>query len=120
MSTLVGLRHVTRYDYDRPVQLGPHLIRLRPAAHGRARIARYALDVAPAQHVLNWQHDPHGNWLARVVFPEKTKEFSVTVDLVAEREATNPFDFLLEPYAATWPFALPCDVREDVGRRATP
>jgi transglutaminase-like putative cysteine protease len=114
MSILVGLRHVTRYEYDRPVSLGPQLVRLRPAPHCRTRISSYALGVTPTRHFVNWQQDPFGNWLARFVFREKTPMFSCTVDLLAEVSAVNPFDFFLEPFAETWPFAFPADLREDL------
>ena len=51
MSILVGLYHATRYTYDRPVGLGPQVVRLRPAPHCRTRIASYALTVKPARTV---------------------------------------------------------------------
>lgn len=104
MSIHVALKHVTRYKYDRPVNLGPQVVRLRPAPHCRTPILSYSLTIEPAKHFINWQQDPFANYLARLVFPEKTTEFTVTVDLVAEMAVYNPFDFFLEPHAQTVPF----------------
>ena len=120
MSILVGLHHATRYTYDRAVALGPQIVRLRPAPHCRTRIRSYSLTVTPAQHFVNWQQDPHGNWLARFVFPEKSKELSITVDLIADMEVINPFDFFIEPHAEKWPFSFPPELHEDLAAFVTP
>ena len=104
MSIHVALNHVTHYRYDRPVQLGPQVVRLRPAPHSRTRILSYSMRVLPGDHFVNWQQDPQSNYLARLVFPEKTTEFRIEVDVVAEMSVLNPFDFFLEPQAEKVPF----------------
>ncbi|MDB5048813.1 MAG: dehydrogenase [Fibrobacteres bacterium] len=114
MSIRVSLRHVTAYKYDRPVTLSPQLIRLRPAAHCRTRIEAYTLKVKPAGHFLNWQQDPFGNFMARVVFPEPQREFEVEVGLVADMTVINPFDFFVEPEADKFPFTYAPSLRESL------
>ncbi|TWA70542.1 uncharacterized protein (DUF2126 family) [Azospirillum baldaniorum] len=105
MAIHVALNHKTVYRYDRLVNLGPQIVRLRPAPHCRTPILSYSLRVTPKHHFLNWQQDPQSNYQARFVFPEKTREFVIEVDLVAEIAAINPFDFFLEEKAQTIPFA---------------
>src|SRR3954452_18259217 len=104
MPIRVALSHRTEYLYPNPVTLSPQVVRLRPAPHCRTPILSYSLKVAPSTHFINWQQDPHSNYLARLVFPDKTRELTVSVDLVAEMAVFNPFDFFLEPAAEIFPF----------------
>ena len=114
MSIHVALKHVTRYRYDRLVGLSPQIVRLRPAPHCRSNILSYSLRVEPAEHFINWQQDPFANYLARLVFPEKTEVFEVTVDLVAEMAVYNPFDFFLEDHAQQFPFDYEASQKEEL------
>ena len=105
MSIHVALHHKTHYQYDRLVNLGPQVVRLRPAPHSRTRILSYSLRITPEKHFINWVQDPQSNYAARLVFEEPTRELCVEVDLVAEMSVLNPFDFFLEPEAEKFPFA---------------
>ena len=114
MTIRVALNHQTLYRFDRAVNLWPHEIRLRPAAHSRTPIMSYSLNVEPAGHFLNWQQDPFGNWVARLVFPEKAKSLKITVDLVADMTVINPFDFFMDETAENYPFEYPDGLKREL------
>lgn len=114
MSIHAALHHVTHYTYDRLVNLGPQVVRLRPAPHCRSKVLSYSLKIEPTTHFENWQQDPFSNYQARLVFPEKTNEFKVTVDLVVEMAVYNPFDFFLEPDAEEFPFTYKPDLKQEL------
>ena len=118
ISTIVSIRlaieHRTVYRYERPARLGPHVVRLRPAPHCRTPILAYSLRVTPEEHFVNWQQDPFGNHLARFVFPERTRELTVTVGLVADMTVINPFDFFVDEDARRWPLHYDASLAHDL------
>jgi uncharacterized protein (DUF2126 family)/transglutaminase-like putative cysteine protease len=114
MSIHAELTHVTSYRYAKPVMLGPQVVRLRPAAHGRTRILNYTMKVSPEKHFINWQQDPQGNFQARLVFTEKTDHFKVEVALTADMSSINPFDFFIEDSAKEFPFKYDTILRHEL------
>jgi uncharacterized protein (DUF2126 family)/transglutaminase-like putative cysteine protease len=120
MAILAAVYHRTHYKYDRPVTLAPQIIRLKPAPHSRTKVPSHSLKVSPANHFVNVQQDPYGNFLARYVFPDPVTELKIEVDLVADMTVYNPFDFFVEPSAETWPFNYPDELSEDLSIYRTP
>ncbi|CDZ38378.1 Putative transglutaminase/cysteine protease [Neorhizobium galegae bv. officinalis] len=114
MSIKASVYHLTHYMYDKPVRLGPQIIRLKPAAHSRTKVLSHSLKVTPSNHFVNLQQDPYGNYLARFVFPDPVTEFKIEVDLVADMTVYNPFDFFVEEEAMKWPFSYPPELVEDL------
>ena len=106
MPPRFALTHESHYRYARPIRLGPHLIRLHPAPHGRTPILSYAMTILPRPARLDWFYDPAGNRSARALFDGMTREMRVTVTLEAMLTPINPFDFLLDASAMQWPFML--------------
>ena len=114
MSIQVALHHSTSYTFDRTVRLWPHVVRLRPAPHCRTPILAYSLSVTPSNHFVNWQQDPFGNHVARLVFPEPARQLTVTVDLVADLVTIYPFDFFVEESVARYPFAYDAALAQEL------
>lgn len=115
MTLRVALNHSTHYQFDRPVTLSPHFIRLKPSPHSRVVPDAYSLHIDGGPHFINWQQDPFGNHTARVVFPDKVTELKVSVELILPMVVINPFDFFLENYAEQFPFSYPPALKKDLG-----
>ncbi|HXL61893.1 MAG TPA: transglutaminase family protein, partial [Mycobacterium sp.] len=114
MGIKVALEHRTSYTFDRLVEVHPHVVRLRPAPHSRTPIEAYSLQVEPADHFINWQQDAFGNFLARLVFPNRARSLTITVGLIADMKVINPFDFFIEDWAEHIPFEYPKALAEDL------
>ncbi|MBN8821533.1 MULTISPECIES: transglutaminase family protein [unclassified Spirosoma] len=104
MAIRVELIHQTLYQYNRPAFLSPQLIRLKPAAHSRTVIESYQLTIEPANHVVHEMQEPFGNFVTRVDFTGSVTSMTIRIQLIANLEPINPFDFFIDGYASSFPF----------------
>lgn len=111
----IAIHHHTHYEYDRPVLLSTHFLRLKPAAHTRTPIESYTLQIHPQTYLIHWQQDPFGNFVARIDFEEFMKEVSIEVAIVADISRINPFDFFIDTYAQYFPFQYEAQLKKDLG-----
>nr|WP_241910434.1 transglutaminase family protein [Tamlana carrageenivorans] len=114
MALKIVISHKTKYKYDRKVSLSPHIFRLRPAPHSRTPIESYSIKIKPEEQFFNWQQDPFGNYVARLVFPEKTDELSIDVEIIADLKTINPFDFFIEESAEEYPFEYSDTIKKEL------
>ena len=114
MALKIVISHKTVYKYDRAVSLSPHIFRLRPAPHSRTPIESYSIKIKPENQFLNWQQDPFGNYMARLIFPDKTTELSVDVEIIADLKTINPFDFFVEESAEEYPFEYTETIKKEL------
>ncbi|WP_298496120.1 DUF2126 domain-containing protein [uncultured Algibacter sp.] len=114
MALKIVISHKTKYKYDRPVSLSPHIFRLRPAPHSRTPIEAYSIKITPENQFFNWQQDPFGNYMARLIFPDKTTELTIDVEIIADLKTINPFDFFIEEYAEEYPFVYKEETKKEL------
>ncbi|GAB4024645.1 transglutaminase family protein [Spirosoma koreense] len=114
MAIRIQLTHQTRYQYDRAVFLSSQLIRLKPAAHSQVSIESYALTIRPDQHTLHWHQDPFGNYVARVDFSASVESMAIDVAMNLGIETVNPFDFLIDTYAESYPFTYSTSLQKEL------
>lgn len=96
--------HLTRYEYDREVGFGPHILYLRPRESAGQRLLFHRLSVQP-EAKLGHIRDPHDNNYASAHFWERADSLNIRSEFEVERLLANPFDFILKPYAVPFPFA---------------
>jgi uncharacterized protein (DUF2126 family)/transglutaminase-like putative cysteine protease len=104
VTTRIAITHRIDRSFSKTIELATHWVRLRPAPEAPARITAYSLQLEPLPHFVNWLRDPFENHIARLDLPEPLPYLNLAVEILAELEPKNPFDFLVEPYAAKHPF----------------
>lgn len=105
---LYQISHTTTYTYSQPVILQPHVIRLRPQSNGWQTLKQFSLQVTPAPSSQSELTDLDGNSFTKVWFPtEFTNSLTIQVLSQTATHQSNPFNYLLEPWALSFPIDYP-------------
>ena len=95
--------HLTRYEYAREVSYSPHLLYMRPRDSDQLRVNHFKFNISPEAKIV-WTRDYSENLLAWAHFWERSPTLSIRSEFEVETLESNPFDFILKPYAFTAPF----------------
>jgi transglutaminase-like putative cysteine protease len=95
--------HKTQYNFNAPVHLQTHTLRLRPREGHELRIESSILNIFPSP-VLRWYRDVEGNSVARAEFSGLTSLLTVQSEIIIQQYDQAPHDFLVAEYAIDYPF----------------
>ncbi|NJK54716.1 MAG: hypothetical protein HC939_01475 [Pleurocapsa sp. SU_5_0] len=104
---LYQISHQTTYSFSQPVVLKPHLLRLRPRSDRFNQLQSFSLSVLPLAQGSSDFIDLDGNNLIKLWFAQPTEKLSIQTLARVETSCSNPFIYLLEPWAITLPFDYP-------------
>ncbi len=103
MALHLRIDHRTRYDYDRPVGLSPHFVRLFARTEPGRLVQKISFATNPAATV-QYRRDLFDNPFARCYYPDREPSLFFDFALEIELHEQNPFGFLLDYDAANYPF----------------
>ena len=96
MSIKVALEHRTTYRFDRPISIGPHVIRLRPAPHTRTPIESYSLHHLPGRPLRQLAAGPVRQLSGPGGLPQQGQRARHHGRPGRRLGVINPFDFFIE------------------------
>lgn len=101
------VEHLTRYNYNEPVALGPQTLRLRPRLDGRTRELGFALVVDPAPALRLEALDAEGNRVTRLWFEGETRRFEIVSRFTVETGPPGTAPLLIDTRYADLPLDYP-------------
>jgi transglutaminase-like putative cysteine protease len=104
------VHHETRYRYDAPVALGPHVVRLRPRDDAAQRLVHHTLAIDPQPTMASGASDAEGNVVTHAWFGGTTDALTVASAFEVETTRANPFDYLPDESFATLPVRYPVEL----------
>ena len=94
--------------------LKPHLLRLIPRCDRFVRLRNFSLLVQPQSQGRSDFIDLDGNNLIKLWFDNPTEQLNIQIVSEVETTNSNPFNYLLEPWAITVPFNYPQSLYDQI------
>jgi transglutaminase-like putative cysteine protease len=102
--TVFVVRHVTKYQYKRPVRLGEHRLMFRPRDSFDQRLLHSELTISPEPARVRWIHDVFGNCVTLFDFDTSSAYIDVESVIRLDHAPENAPDFQIEEHAKLHPF----------------
>jgi transglutaminase-like putative cysteine protease len=99
--------HKTIYSYNQPVILKPHVLRLYPRADAGQKLLDFSLFIEPKPQNISHVTDLDGNYCLHLWFTQPAEKLTIEVTSAIETLQSNPFNYLLEPWALKLPIDYP-------------
>jgi transglutaminase-like putative cysteine protease len=112
--TIFSVRHVTTYDYRRPVRFGVHHLMFRPRDSYDQRLLRSNLVVEPEPSGVRWIHDVFGNCVAQVAISCAAERLFFETRILLDHTPQALPDLQTETNALTYPFDYGPDEAADL------
>ena len=112
--TIFTVRHVTTYDYRRPVRFGGHRLMFRPRDSADQRLIHAGLRVTPEPRGVRWIHDVFGNCVTLVDIDGRAPALRFESLIRLEHTPQDGPEFLIDEAALTYPFAYPAEEAADL------
>lgn len=117
--TVFTVRHVTRYDYRRPVRFGEHRLMFRPRDSADQRLIHAGLRVTPAPAAVRWIHDVFGNCVTLVDFGGPAPELRFETLIRLEHTPQGGQEPETDAGALSFPFAYGAEEAADLAPTMT-
>src|SRR5215471_3495786 len=105
--------HETEYQYQQPVKFGPHRALMRPREGHDLHIARASVSIVPTATV-RWLRDTYDNSIAIVSFEDRSDKLNISSEVDVDLYYDNPVEWLIEPFARSFPFQYPPEEQVDL------
>lgn len=102
--------HRTYYTFSGEVQLGAHVLRLRPREDHEVRIESATLTITPTA-TLRWHRDVEDNSVAIATFDTPASQLLIESEVVIQQFNAEPLDFLVDAEAVDYPFTYAAEDR---------